>query len=601
MKSGLLLLLLSGLSQGVALSSECKCTPGDGCWKKIDWHGLNSTVSGKLVRNLPPAVPCYPGPEYDRGECEYVNEQWSNTTFQEEEPIGYSYPIDNNCPVVDIEAGEVPVAGNCRLGPSPVYTINATEPQELAAGIAFAKRNNIRLVVRNTGHDLLGKSLGYGSLQIWMRYLRKGITHHRSFKPSGTGGSCSRPDWKGAAFTVAGGYVWDDVYEEAFARDLIVVGGGDPTVGVIGGYIQGGGHSPAMRDFGLATDQILEAQVILADGSIVTASPCSHPDLFTAIRGGGGGTYGVVISITIEAFPSKPMVAHSLVLSLKTGQNSSQLLEGLTDLYAAYPAISDHGFSGYGSWSINDPTTKYGIANSSAGYQHAFAALNKPLAKAQAAMEPVLQKLSAYRSLDVSIQWFEFPSYSAYYRAMSGVHQATGVPGSALASRMFDKAALTSDRKALRKLVGTIAGDPLEMTINNVLLVGGGKVLEKPDHSGANPAWRSTYLIHVVARGWLESLGEAFAKSVQTDITYNKYGAMRRFTPSMGSYLNEADRNNPWWQDDFYGPANYHRLLAIKNKYDPDGLFYCPTCVGSTSWSERNLPGEEYGPLCAAN
>lgn len=70
------------------------------------------------------------------------------------------------------------------------------------------------------------RSTGYGSLQIWMRHLRKGITHQETFKPSSP---CARCDWNGAAVTVAGGYVWDDVYEEAFARGLIVVGGGDPV------------------------------------------------------------------------------------------------------------------------------------------------------------------------------------------------------------------------------------------------------------------------------------------------------------------------------------------------------------------------------------
>lgn len=195
-------------------------------------------MSGKLIRNTPPALPCYPGPESNVEECEYVDSQWSNTTFQADAPIGYSYPLVNNCPAVHETAG----LRRCGLGPSPVYTINATEPEELVAGIAFARENNVRLVVRNTGHDLLGRfvfesgrllnhinrvrSTGYGSLQIWMRYLRKGIKHQETFKPSIP---CARCDWHGPAVTVAGGCVWDDVYEEAFARGLIVVGGGDPV------------------------------------------------------------------------------------------------------------------------------------------------------------------------------------------------------------------------------------------------------------------------------------------------------------------------------------------------------------------------------------
>lgn len=68
--------------------------------------------------------------------------------------MGYCYPTDEPCPPVNLRK-ETP--GTCALGPAPVYTINATEPAELAAGMAFARKNNIRLVVRNTGHDILGK------------------------------------------------------------------------------------------------------------------------------------------------------------------------------------------------------------------------------------------------------------------------------------------------------------------------------------------------------------------------------------------------------------------------------------------------------------
>ncbi|KAL4994624.1 hypothetical protein BDV10DRAFT_188824 [Aspergillus recurvatus] len=589
MKLLLLLLTISILRPTSALWQRCRCAPAHSCWERIDWSALNATVSGKLIRNSPPAVSCYPGPEYNKDDCAHVGSQWSNTTFQSEQPIGYCYPIDNHCPVTNLTW-----RGKCSLGSSPVYTINATEPEELAAGISFARANNVRLVIRNTGHDLLGKSAGYGSLQIWMRYLRKGILFQPTFKPSTP---CARCDWTGAAFTVSGGYVWDEVYKEAFARDLIVVGGGDPTVSVIGGYIQGGGHSPATHDFGLASDQVLEAQVILADGSIVLANPCINSDLFTALRGGGGGTYGVVTSITIKAHASRPVVAHTLVIAPTSTSNLSPLLDAITDLYTFYPTLSDAGFSGYGSWSVNDPTTAYG--NSSAGYKHAFAALGKPLASAKSALQPVLDILSAHGSIDIFVRWFEFPSYAAYYRAMSGVHQETGVPESALASRMFDKEALTSDRKHLREMIGILAGTTLESTMNLVLLVGGGKVLEEPEYSGVNPAWRRTFLVHIVARGWLEKLGRVVAEKVKVDITYNKYYAMRQLTPTMGGYLNEADRNNPWWEEDFYGSTNYNRLLQIKNKYDPEGVFYCPQCVGSSSWYQQTLPGKEYGPLCA--
>lgn len=71
----------------------------------------------------------------------------------------------------------------------------------------------------------------------------------------------------------------------------MVVGGGSPTVSSTGGWMQGGGHGPASHTFGLGADQVLEAEVVLANGTLDTANACQNQDLYTAIRGGGAGTY----------------------------------------------------------------------------------------------------------------------------------------------------------------------------------------------------------------------------------------------------------------------------------------------------------------------
>jgi hypothetical protein len=148
-------LFLNG-EQVLTLSRQ---TPGDQCWPSTStWNSLNTTVAGKLIRNLPIAISCYPGPYHNKGECAHIYSQWHNSAFQELSPVGYCYPTDEPCPPVDLRR-EIP--GTCTLGPAPVYTINATEPTELAAGMAFAQKHNIRLVVRNTGHDILGKCVVY--------------------------------------------------------------------------------------------------------------------------------------------------------------------------------------------------------------------------------------------------------------------------------------------------------------------------------------------------------------------------------------------------------------------------------------------------------
>lgn len=159
------------------------------------------------------------------------------------DPIALDTPINDSCPPINFAAGDIP--GNCSIGDAPRYVVNATTPGDVARGVDFARKNNTRLVIRSTGHDLLGRSTGYGSLEIWIRYLEQGIVFQDTYSPSD---GCKSSNWEGSAFKIAGGYVWEDVYAEATKRNVIVVGGGDPTVGCIGGWAQGGGHSPASRD-----------------------------------------------------------------------------------------------------------------------------------------------------------------------------------------------------------------------------------------------------------------------------------------------------------------------------------------------------------------
>ena len=100
---------------------------------------------------------------------------------------------------------------------------------------------------------------------------------------------------------VLGGNQWTEVYEEMTKQGVIVVGGGCPTVGASGGYPLSGGHSVLSPLYGLAVDNILEVDVIIADGTLLTANECTNTDLFWALRGGGGGTFGVVTRMVHKA------------------------------------------------------------------------------------------------------------------------------------------------------------------------------------------------------------------------------------------------------------------------------------------------------------
>ncbi|KAK6435256.1 hypothetical protein LTR95_008558 [Oleoguttula sp. CCFEE 5521] len=193
-------------------------------------------------------------------------------------PLGLSYPTNASCVPVNLTTGETP--GSCTLGGNPVYVVNATSSSDVVAVVKFARRNNVRLVIKDTGHDILGRSDGAASLEVWIHHLRTGIAFHKEYATS-----CRATSWTGPASSIGGGYVWGDIYPVAKANKVVVVGGGTPAVGALGGWMQGGGHGPASRQYGLGADQVLSARVVLTGGSIITADACQNQDVYFAIRG----------------------------------------------------------------------------------------------------------------------------------------------------------------------------------------------------------------------------------------------------------------------------------------------------------------------------
>lgn len=107
-----------------------------------------------------------------------------------------------------------------------------------------------------------------------------------------------------------------EVYEEMTDHNVLVVGGTSATVGAAGGYLQGGGHSANSPRHGLAVDNLLEADIVIADGTLVTTNACTNKDLFWALRGGGGGSWGVITRVVYKAHePSENYLAVNQVIA----------------------------------------------------------------------------------------------------------------------------------------------------------------------------------------------------------------------------------------------------------------------------------------------
>jgi FAD/FMN-containing dehydrogenase len=138
----------------------------------------------------------------------------------------------------------------CTLGNYVSYSVKATGSKDVAAALKFAKTRNVRVLVRNTGHDFLGRSTGAGALAIWTQSL-KSITFTQ----------WSDKTYTGPAVTVGAGVLGYEVLEAANAQGLTVVSGECATVGLAGGFTQGAGHSALSTTFGLAADQTLSFEV----------------------------------------------------------------------------------------------------------------------------------------------------------------------------------------------------------------------------------------------------------------------------------------------------------------------------------------------------
>lgn len=161
----------------------------------------------------------------------------------------------------------------CVLGNYVDYAVNVTGVSDVAAAIQFASEKNVRLVIRNTGHDYLGRSTGAGALAVWTHHL-KDITPVQ----------WNTSDYAGVALKVGAGVQGYELLDAASALGRVAISGECPTVGVAGGYTQNGGHSALSTNFGLGADQTLAFEVVTAGGELVTASKTENSDLYWALR-----------------------------------------------------------------------------------------------------------------------------------------------------------------------------------------------------------------------------------------------------------------------------------------------------------------------------
>ncbi|KAK2046618.1 FAD binding domain-containing protein [Colletotrichum somersetense] len=546
----------AGLLPKRAEDASCRCLPGDDCWPSTSsWDALNSTVAGKLVATVPIGSVCH-DPNYDEAACTALQESWTlpQTHFPSSSSVMQTYFANQSCdPFTDRTTP-------CLIGNYVSYAVEVTSAQDVVETINFARDNNIRFLVRNTGHDHLGRSTGAGALAAWTHKLKE-ITVTE----------WSDDLWAGPAVKMGAGVLGYEVTEATKASGLVVLGGECPTVGPAGGYIQGGGHSALTTNFGMAADQALEFEVVTADGKIVTASRTQNPDLFWALSGGGPGTFGVVTSVTVRAYPDVTIggVGLQTAATYTTQEKWWQMLDAFHSLL---PGMTDQGamvvFLYSSSVFVINPLTAY----------------NKTAEEAKAILQPFLDVL-ADLAIPYSSAATNYTTYRDHYNKWMGPlpYGHVEVESYNFGSRLVPRSVLTDDAARSAYITAIRYG------ADKHSVIAAGVAINATAPTGVdnavNPHFRNAAIHVQYSTAWSNAPGDwdkmlADQKTMTEDII----PPIEAATPGGGNYVNEVDFNIPDWKEKFFG-GNYDKLLTIKKQWDPQGVFYALKTVGSDAWN----------------
>ncbi|KAJ5314115.1 histone-lysine n-methyltransferase suv9 [Penicillium atrosanguineum] len=548
LKRGLIFGLLAIASRvGASQKHNCNCFPGDECWPSVStWNAFNESISGRLIKTVPLAIPCH-APYYDENKCEILRNGWNKTYehYQSSSSIMAPFFTNGTCDPFH------PVSKPCTFGNLVHYAVNISQPEHVSMAIRFATKHHIRFIIRNTGHDYNGKSTGAGALAVWMHNLKDIEIKDYNDK-----------HYQGKSAKLGAGVQGIEAYRAADAHGLRILSGACPSVGIAGGYSQGGGHSMLSSRYGLGADQVLEWEVIDGTGRFLVATREQNSDLYWALSGGGGGTYGVVWSMTSKAHQGGPV--SGLNLTILTENNSDDLIYKALELYnSQLPAIVDEGIMSMGSIS----NTSFQISP--------MTAPDIPVKKLEIIIQPLRDGLD---KLGVRYTWHseQFESYLDEFDAMM---RSVTVGVAQYGSWLIPRSVVQEKNDDLTDAIRQVVSNGGKISLNGMSV---SKNVSGDVYNAVLPAWRDAITHAYLKTTWKFNKPKEMLSN-QNKMTRDFVPRLQKLAPQSGAYLNEADFRQPNWKAAFYG-ENYKALRQIKAKYDPHSIFYGVTAVGSDEW-----------------
>ncbi len=566
----------------------CRCLPHQDCWpSEATWNALSKELHGKLVKPKATLSACHEDPK--SVACEVALKNSHNPFYLQSQP------------------GETQSQGWYKAWDAKLseYAVQAQSTQDVVAAVNFARNHHLRLVIKGGGHDYYGRNNAANSLLIWTHPMREIIVHN-DFVPVG----CSKKQHSSQAVTVSAGTRWIDAYSEVTTKhNRYVQGGGCASVGAAGGFTQGGGFGSLSKKFGSGAANMLQVEIVSADGKTLIANECQNADLFWAVRGGGGGTFGVVTKMTLKTFdlPSNFGV-YKAKITAKTDAHYQKLIkeflsfyrdnlnnehwgeqieftkDNTIDIMIVFQGLSkeqaNNSWQGLQQWLKKEPDG-YAFENdvfiipANKMWDYNFWKENHPdfVTLDPTPGAPIGQYWWKSNTSETSKYWYTYLS--------------RWLPLSLFAESKLDQLAQTLFKASRLAHVS--------LHVNKGLAGGAKDALARSKQTATNPAAFEAAGLVIIASGSNEVYPSIKGKEID-ETKVNKmiqndqdaYALIKDITPKGGTYLNEADYFEKEWQNSFWGD-NYKKLYSIKQKYDPNGLFYCHHCVGSENWDETGM------------
>ncbi|CAE6471603.1 hypothetical protein ACGC1H_005317 [Rhizoctonia solani] len=547
-----------------------------------EWNTLNATVGGRLGRGVPIARDCYaqagvnvtgptPGLDCATVQNKYPTDTWRAGTYGARLALQWEtcQKTNQGClldPREPNNATAYSAPRVCDQGSVSPYYISVKTAADVTQGFAFSKRTGVPLSIKNTGHDYAGRSSAPGTLALWTNSV-KYINYSATFVPEG----CQQDGVP--ALTYGAGQDLESLFLYADSNNLTFIGGSSKTVGAAGGWVQGGGHSVLSNTYGLGADRVLQFKVVTPDGRARVANACQNQDLFWALRGGGGGTFGVVMEATSQVIPNP---VSTVALKWQLVPTADNLKTFMTIIVQNSLRWSQEGWGGY-----LYPTASL-LANPRMNATAAAASL-KPLTDF---LKIAPDGAGGNAGSGAQAQWSQYDSFLPLLSSIVTGSATTKPQNIALASRLIPQSLFVNNQTALLNAMlqsAQISGGsvsyymttPFSYQVPNT----------EQGKTSVTPAWRGAVWHAIVSARWDYDSGPDAAKAAYVKAN-SAMNPLRALTPGGGAYQNEADVYEPNTSASFWG-SNYAALYAIKQKYDPDGLLDCWHCVG---WKGKATP-----------